>query len=55
MFDTKKQSGKRNIALCTNFELSQQMTHNIISFRKIKEIKCEVTRIAHIVSIKQVQ
>lgn len=38
MFDTKKQSGKRNMALYTNFELAQQMTHNIISFNNIKEI-----------------
>lgn len=55
MFGIKKQSGKRNMALYTNFEDAQQMNYNIISSNKIKKIKCEVIRVAHTVSIKQVQ
>lgn len=55
MFGTKKQSGKRNMALYTNFKLAQQMTYYIISFNKIKEIECKVIRISLTVSLKQVQ
>lgn len=43
------------MALYTNFELAQQMTYYIISFKKIKEIKCEVIRISHTVGTKQVK
>lgn len=55
MFGTKKQSGRRNKALYTDFELAQQLTYYIIFSNKIQEIKCEVIRTAHTVGIKEVQ